>query len=65
MLPVQARGITMKSSSICLLHVPGAAALPGGANACPDADKLAKGVLITSGMHHAAQHSTVLLLQQS
>ena len=43
MLPVQARGITMKSSSICLLHVPGAAALPGGANACPDADKLAKG----------------------
>ena len=43
MLPIQARGITMKSSSICLLHVPGAAGLQGGANACPDEDKLNKG----------------------
>ena len=33
----------MKSSSICLLHVPGANALPGGANACSDEDKLTKG----------------------
>ena len=42
-VPVQARGITMKSSSICLLHVPGAAALPGGASACPDEAKLSQG----------------------
>lgn len=40
----QARGITMKSSSIGLLHIPGAAGLPGSAAAPPTAqDKLEKG----------------------
>ena len=39
----QARGITMKSSAICLLHVPGATSLPGGAASCSDEDKRAKG----------------------
>ncbi|KAK9830922.1 hypothetical protein WJX81_005694 [Elliptochloris bilobata] len=43
----QARGITMKSSSIGLLHIPGAAGLPGSAPASPTPqDKLEKGYLI-------------------
>ena len=40
---MQARGITMKSSSIALLHVPGAAGRPGGLQACSKADMLEKG----------------------
>ena len=39
----QARGITMKSSSISLLHVPGAAARPEGPNSVPRAERLDKG----------------------
>ena len=39
----QARGITMKSSSIALLHVPGTG---GRAEAVPDAEKAARGHLI-------------------
>ncbi|CAL8464184.1 g3719 [Coccomyxa elongata] len=42
----QARGITMKSSAICLLHVPGATSLPGGAASCTDEDKRSKGFLV-------------------
>lgn len=43
---LQARGITMKSSSISLLYIPGAAAQPGGARAASDADKLERGHLV-------------------
>ena len=39
----QARGITMKSSSISLLYVPGAAYRPDGARSCPEEEKAAKG----------------------
>lgn len=39
----QARGITMKSSSICLLHVPGATTLPGGPSSCSEQEKLDRG----------------------
>jgi len=41
---LQARGITMKSSSIGLLHIPGAAGLPGSSPVPATAqDKLDKG----------------------
>ena len=40
---LQARGITMKSSSISLLYVPGAALLPQGPNSCSAEDKQQKG----------------------
>ena len=43
---MQARGITMKSSSICLLHIPGAASRPGGPGTASAEDKLNKGVHI-------------------
>lgn len=39
----QARGITMKSSSISLLHVPGAAARPEGPNSVPREERLETG----------------------
>lgn len=39
----QARGITMKSSSISLLFVPGAATRPDGPNSVPRDERLAKG----------------------
>ena len=39
----QARGITMKSSSISLLYVPGAAFLPEGPRSCSEEEKAAKG----------------------
>ena len=39
----QARGITMKSSSISLLFVPGAALRPEGPNSVPLRDKLEQG----------------------
>ncbi|KAK9824164.1 hypothetical protein WJX72_008216 [[Myrmecia] bisecta] len=42
----QARGITMKSSSIALLYVPGAAAKPGGPRSCTEEEKAEKGYLI-------------------
>lgn len=39
----QARGITMKSSSISLLYVPGAATRPDGPNAVPREERLEQG----------------------
>lgn len=42
-VPMQARGITMKSSSISLLYVPDAAYLPEGPQSCTQEDKLRKG----------------------
>lgn len=42
----QARGITMKSSSISLLHVPGAATSAAGPNAVSREEKLEKGFLV-------------------
>ena len=39
----QARGITMKSSSISLLYVPGAAYRPEGPRSCSEEEKAAKG----------------------
>lgn len=39
----QARGITMKSSSISLLYVPGAAYRPQGPRSCSEEEKAAKG----------------------
>ena len=39
----QARGITMKSSSISLLYVPGAAFRPDGPRSCSEEEKAAKG----------------------
>ncbi len=42
----QARGITMKSSSISLLYVPGGATRPEGPRSVPAEEKLASGVLI-------------------
>lgn len=38
----QARGITMKSSSISLLYVPGAAYKPEGPRSCSEEEKAAK-----------------------
>jgi len=43
----QARGITMKSSSIALLYVPGAASLPAGPNSCSAEEKRDKGKHVT------------------
>ncbi|DBB16984.1 TPA: hypothetical protein ACH3X3_014090 [Trebouxia sp. C0006] len=42
----QARGITMKSSSISLLYVPGAAYRPDGPRSCSEEEKAAKGYLM-------------------
>ncbi|KAL0021764.1 hypothetical protein WJX79_006221 [Trebouxia sp. C0005] len=42
----QARGITMKSSSISLLYVPGAAYRPEGPRSCSEEEKAAKGYLM-------------------
>ncbi|DBA75465.1 TPA: hypothetical protein ACH3X1_010720 [Trebouxia sp. C0004] len=42
----QARGITMKSSSISLLYVPGAAYRPEGPRSCSEEEKAAEGYLI-------------------
>lgn len=42
----QARGITMKSSSISLLFVPGGATRPEGPNSVPIEEKLASGILV-------------------
>ncbi len=42
----QARGITMKSSSISLLYVPGAAYRPEGPRSCSEEEKAAKGAQI-------------------
>ena len=47
----QARGITMKSSSISLLYVPGAAYRPEGPRSCSEEEKAAKGK--TSPFHDA------------
>ena len=41
---MQARGITMKSSSICLLHIPGTNLKPGEVDTYSAEDKLNKGV---------------------
>ena len=43
----QARGITMKSSSISLLYVPGAAFRPDGPRSCSEEEKAAKGMANT------------------
>lgn len=42
----QARGITMKSSSISLLYVPGAATCTEGPNSVPRADRLEQGAAL-------------------
>ncbi|KAL3134116.1 hypothetical protein ABBQ32_008537 [Trebouxia sp. C0010 RCD-2024] len=42
----QARGITMKSSSISLLYVPGAAYRPEGPRSCSEEEKAATGYLV-------------------
>eukprot|EP00884_Botryococcus_braunii_P007859 jgi/Botrbrau1/17074/Bobra.0285s0001.1 len=42
----QRRGITMKSSSISLLHVPGAYRLPGGPRQCSAHQRLTEGYLV-------------------
>ncbi|MEW5299576.1 MAG: hypothetical protein WDW36_002577 [Sanguina aurantia] len=42
----QERGITMKSSSISLLYVPGAALRPEGARGCTEAERLNTGYLV-------------------
>jgi len=47
----QARGITMKSSSISLLYVPGAAYRPDGPRSCSEEEKAAKGAQqLTQGL---------------
>ena len=42
----QARGITMKSSSISLLYVPGAAYRPEGPRSCSEDEKAAEGKML-------------------
>lgn len=44
----QARGITMKSSSISLLYVPGAAFRPDGPRSCSEEEKAARGAYVAS-----------------
>ena len=58
----QARGITMKSSSISLLYVPGAAYRPEGPRSCPEEEKAAKG---TSSIQDLCQLIQVLKAGQA
>jgi len=48
----QARGITMKSSSISLLYVPGAAYRPDGPRSCSEEEKAAKGAQTLVQVHN-------------
>ena len=48
----QARGITMKSSSISLLFVPGAALRPEGPNSVPREEKLEQGEAKAAAAKH-------------
>lgn len=55
----QARGITMKSSSISLLYVPEAAYRPEGPRSCSEEEKAAKGGLNCLDFHlicHCLHH---------
>ena len=65
----QARGITMKSSSISLLYVPGAAHKPEGTRGLPEEEKAAQGKIVLTYWHHAvlcgaesALHSCIAVL---
>ena len=49
----QARGITMKSSSISLLYVPGAVNKPEGTRGLPEEEKAAQGKIVLTSWHHA------------
>ena len=46
----QARGITMKSSSISLLYVPGASNRPEGPRSVPEKEKAARGTFVWRAM---------------
>ena len=59
----QARGITMKSSSISLLYVPGAASRPDGPRSCSEEEKAGKGMALRFGMQLSAQSDQILLGQ--
>ncbi len=58
----QARGITMKSSSISLLYVPGAAYRPEGPRSCSEEEKAAKGTPLTSSQYPSQCSSQLLSL---
>lgn len=58
---MQARGITMKSSAICLLHVPGATSLPGGAASCTEEDKRSKGKQLLLNRPSTSTHACICI----